>query len=50
MPSHTHTPPACLPPDTIKTFGSDAYVRKTLCYVLGEADGLWRLLAGGEGR
>lgn len=35
--------------DTIKTFGSDAYRRKTLTYVLGEADDLWRLL-GGKGQ
>lgn len=33
--------------DNIKTFGGDYWRRRTLTYTLGEADELWRLLAGG---
>ncbi|KAG2488012.1 hypothetical protein HYH03_013449 [Edaphochlamys debaryana] len=35
--------------DCIKTFGSDAWSRRTLTFQLGEADELWRLLGPGEG-
>jgi hypothetical protein len=38
-----HSPPLSpAPADNIETFGSDFYQRRTLSYVLGENEDLWR--------